>query len=176
VSGKTGTTENYGDAWFVGWTRDYTVAVWVGYPDRFKAMKTDFRGDPVSGGTYPAGIWKTFMEQVLKVDPPSQSERDDKEREPDVPGVMPTPGALPSAPSTAAPSAPATTGQGGGPDDGGGTDGGAPAQEEVPATGGTTPDTGADAGTGETPVAPVDPGAQAAPDGQAAPADPGVQP
>src|SRR5215207_6348056 len=33
VAGKTGTTENYGDAWFVGWTRDYTVAVWVGYPN-----------------------------------------------------------------------------------------------------------------------------------------------
>ena len=33
VSGKTGTTEGYGDAWFVGWTKEYTVAIWVGYPD-----------------------------------------------------------------------------------------------------------------------------------------------
>ena len=33
AAGKTGTTENYGDAWFVGWNSKYTVAVWVGYPD-----------------------------------------------------------------------------------------------------------------------------------------------
>src|SRR3954451_18268713 len=69
VAGKTGTTENYGDAWFVGWTKEYTVAVWVGYPDEFKPMKTEFQGEPVAGGTYPAGIWKTFMESLLKYDP-----------------------------------------------------------------------------------------------------------
>ena len=34
VAGKTGTTENYGDAWFVGFDDKYTVAVWVGYPDK----------------------------------------------------------------------------------------------------------------------------------------------
>ena len=34
VAGKTGTTENYGDAWFVGYTPDLVTAVWVGYPDR----------------------------------------------------------------------------------------------------------------------------------------------
>ena len=69
VAGKTGTTENYGDAWFVGWTKEYTVAVWVGYPDEFKPMKTEFQGEPVAGGTYPAGIWKTFMQALLKIDP-----------------------------------------------------------------------------------------------------------
>ena len=53
IAGKTGTTENYGDAWFVGWTKEYTVAVWVGYPDEFKPMKTEFQGEPVAGGTYP---------------------------------------------------------------------------------------------------------------------------
>ena len=60
VAGKTGTTENYGDAWFVGWTHDYTVAVWVGYPNKLVPMETEFNGEPVAGGTYPAGIWKTF--------------------------------------------------------------------------------------------------------------------
>ena len=55
VAGKTGTTEGYGDAWFVGWTKEYTVAIWVGYPDQFKPMETEFQGDPVAGGTYPAG-------------------------------------------------------------------------------------------------------------------------
>ena len=69
VAGKTGTTENYGDAWFVGWTKEYTVAVWVGYPDEFKPMKTEFQGDPVAGGTFPAGIWKSFMQSLLKIDP-----------------------------------------------------------------------------------------------------------
>jgi penicillin-binding protein 1A len=59
--GKTGTTENYGDAWFVGSAGSLTVAVWVGYPDRLKPMKTEWRGAPVSGGTYPAAIWKQFM-------------------------------------------------------------------------------------------------------------------
>ena len=77
VAGKTGTTENYGDAWFVGWTPEYTVAVWVGYPKKFQPMKTEFRGEPVAGGTYPAGIWKTFMESVLRIDPPPKPKDDD---------------------------------------------------------------------------------------------------
>ena len=34
LAGKTGTTENYGDAWFVGYSPDLVAAVWVGYPDR----------------------------------------------------------------------------------------------------------------------------------------------
>jgi penicillin-binding protein 1A len=65
VAGKTGTTEGYGDAWFVGWTKEYTVAIWVGYPDRFKPMETEFQGDPVAGGTYPAGIFKTFIDSLV---------------------------------------------------------------------------------------------------------------
>ena len=44
VAGKTGTTENYGDAWFVGWTDEITVAVWVGYPDELRPMETEFNG------------------------------------------------------------------------------------------------------------------------------------
>ena len=38
-----------------------TVAVWVGYPDRLKPMETEWRGEPVAGGTYPAAIWRQFM-------------------------------------------------------------------------------------------------------------------
>jgi penicillin-binding protein 1A len=59
--GKTGTTENYGDAWFVGSAGSLTVAIWVGYPDHLKPMETEWRGEPVAGGTYPASIWRTFM-------------------------------------------------------------------------------------------------------------------
>jgi penicillin-binding protein 1A len=65
VAGKTGTTENYGDAWFVGYTPQLVVAVWVGYPDTLRPMLTEFRGQPVAGGTYPAQIWKSFMETAL---------------------------------------------------------------------------------------------------------------
>jgi membrane peptidoglycan carboxypeptidase len=65
VAGKTGTTEYYGDAWFVGYTPQLAVAVWVGYPDRLKPMETEYNGDPVAGGTFPALIWKTFAKSAL---------------------------------------------------------------------------------------------------------------
>jgi penicillin-binding protein 1A len=64
IAGKTGTTDNYGDAWFVGYTPELVVAVWVGYPDALKPMLTEFGGEPVAGGTLPAMIWKAFMEKV----------------------------------------------------------------------------------------------------------------
>ena len=64
-AGKTGTTENFGDAWFVGYVPQLVVAVWVGYPNKLQPMLTEFHGQPVAGGTYPALIWKAFMEQAL---------------------------------------------------------------------------------------------------------------
>ncbi len=67
VAGKTGTTSNYGDAWFVGWTPQMTTAVWVGYPNGLVSMANDFRGGPVEGGTYPAIIWHAFMAQALQI-------------------------------------------------------------------------------------------------------------
>jgi penicillin-binding protein 1A len=65
VAGKTGTTENYGDAWFVGYTPQLVTAVWVGYPTKLVPMLTEYHGSAVAGGTYPALIWKSFMEQAL---------------------------------------------------------------------------------------------------------------
>jgi penicillin-binding protein 1A len=65
VAGKTGTTENYGDAWFVGYTPQLVAAVWVGYPNGLRPMLTEYNGDAVAGGTFPALIWKTFMERAL---------------------------------------------------------------------------------------------------------------
>jgi penicillin-binding protein 1A len=65
VAGKTGTTENYGDAWFVGYTPQLAVAVWVGYPSELRPMLTEYHGEAVAGGTYPALIWKSFMEKAL---------------------------------------------------------------------------------------------------------------
>ncbi|MCW2958116.1 MAG: hypothetical protein JWP18_919, partial [Solirubrobacterales bacterium] len=77
AAGKTGTTENYGDAWFVGFTEKLTVAVWVGYPDKLIPMKTDFEGGPVEGGTFPALIWHDFMAPTIDL----LAERSAKERE-----------------------------------------------------------------------------------------------
>jgi penicillin-binding protein 1A len=67
AAGKTGTTENYGDAWFVGWNEQMTVAVWVGYPDRLTPMLTEFGGEPVAGGTYPSLLWRDFMVQAMAI-------------------------------------------------------------------------------------------------------------
>jgi penicillin-binding protein 1A len=67
VAGKTGTTSSYIDAWFVGYTPQMTVAVWVGYPNSGKPMATDYYGKPVEGGTFPAVIWRDFMVSALQV-------------------------------------------------------------------------------------------------------------
>lgn len=58
AAGKTGTTDEYTDAWFVGYTPTLCTGVWVGY-DR---KKTIFRG--ATGGTVAAPIWAEFMKQV----------------------------------------------------------------------------------------------------------------
>jgi penicillin-binding protein 1A len=74
VAGKTGTTENYGDAWFVGYTPQLVTAVWVGYPNRLVPMLSQFHGDAVAGGTFPAEIWREFNKTALpylKDDPES---------------------------------------------------------------------------------------------------------
>jgi penicillin-binding protein 1A len=66
-AGKTGTTEQYGDAWFVGYTPQLVTAVWVGYPKSLRFMETEFHGEPVAGGTFPALIWRSFMESALRI-------------------------------------------------------------------------------------------------------------
>jgi penicillin-binding protein 1A len=58
LAGKTGTTSDYKDAWFVGYTGGFVAAVWVGKDDN-----TAMRG--VTGGGAPAAIWKGFMEAAL---------------------------------------------------------------------------------------------------------------
>ena len=61
VAGKTGTTSNYVDAWFVGYTPTMTVAVWVGYPNSGKPMTDLYYGRPVEGGTFPAVIFHNYV-------------------------------------------------------------------------------------------------------------------
>jgi len=67
VVGKTGTTTNYADAWFVGWTPQLTTAVWVGFPDRLVPMATLYNGGPVEGGSFPAIIWHDYMSEALTI-------------------------------------------------------------------------------------------------------------
>ncbi len=55
--GKTGTTDDNGDAWFCGATDEVTACVWVGYADTVTSMLTEYAGAPVDGGTFPALIW-----------------------------------------------------------------------------------------------------------------------
>ncbi|MGH3170660.1 MAG: transglycosylase domain-containing protein, partial [Trebonia sp.] len=64
AAGKTGTTSNYTDAWFVGYTPKLSTAVWVGYPNSTKSMN-DINGlGPGYGGTLAAPIWRQFMESA----------------------------------------------------------------------------------------------------------------
>ncbi len=58
LAGKTGTTSDYHDAWFIGFTGGFTAAVWTGRDDN-----TAMRG--VTGGAAPAEIWRDFMAASL---------------------------------------------------------------------------------------------------------------
>lgn len=60
VAGKTGTTQNYGDAWFVGFVPQLSTAVWVGNPEKIEPM-TNVHGRKVSGGSFPTSIWAQVM-------------------------------------------------------------------------------------------------------------------
>src|SRR5207302_4515414 len=64
AAGKTGTTDNHADAWFCGYTPNLDTTVWVGYP-RAEIPMTDVHGIAVAGGTFPATIWRLFMQAAL---------------------------------------------------------------------------------------------------------------
>jgi penicillin-binding protein 1A len=64
MAGKTGTTENYGDAWFIGYVPQLSTAVWVGYPDGTIPM-TGVHGIAVTGGSFPARIFRSYMRDAL---------------------------------------------------------------------------------------------------------------
>jgi penicillin-binding protein 1A len=166
AAGKTGTTENSGDAWFVGFNERWTVAVWVGYADKLKPMLTEFAGAPVEGGTFPALIWHDFMTEANAIaDERNAKERARKGLPPKAPEdqtttvtpapVIPTkPAPVPeggdTAPPAPAPTAPGTSGTGTG---GGGTGGGSggtttqPPTQTTPPAGDGTGGTGTSGGT-----------------------------
>ena len=90
VAGKTGTSEDYRDAWFVGYTRHSVTAVWTGYihadepvldddgnptfnddgtPAMMIPTMENVRGVKVTGGTFPAAAWQRFMKPLSLADP-----------------------------------------------------------------------------------------------------------
>ncbi|HEX6596380.1 MAG TPA: penicillin-binding transpeptidase domain-containing protein, partial [Acidimicrobiales bacterium] len=64
MAGKTGTTENYGNAWFIGYVPQLATAVWVGHPEGDTPM-TNVRGQSVTGGSFPARIFSSYMREAL---------------------------------------------------------------------------------------------------------------
>jgi penicillin-binding protein 1A len=64
LAGKTGTTENYGNAWFVGFVPQVATAVWVGHLEGDVPM-TNVHGRSVAGGTFPASIFAATMRAEL---------------------------------------------------------------------------------------------------------------
>jgi penicillin-binding protein 1A len=63
-AGKTGTTDNYADAWFSGYTPRLVGTVWIGYPSGEIPM-LDVHGIAVSGPTFPAQIWHLYMDTAI---------------------------------------------------------------------------------------------------------------
>ena len=69
VAGKTGTTQDYRDAWFVGFTADIVVAIWLGNDDNTPT-------DRVTGGDLPARVWHDFMTAAYQLDSVPQKKKD----------------------------------------------------------------------------------------------------
>ncbi len=60
AAGKTGTTDDHADAWYVGYTRDLSTAVWMGYP-KGEIPMLSVHGQAVAGSTFPVPIWHAYM-------------------------------------------------------------------------------------------------------------------
>ena len=69
VAGKTGTGEQWRDAWFVGSTPQLTTAVWVGFPQSERSMVPPLTREKVTGGTWPAQIWGLYAGAALAETP-----------------------------------------------------------------------------------------------------------
>ncbi|MDZ7723959.1 MAG: penicillin-binding transpeptidase domain-containing protein [candidate division KSB1 bacterium] len=66
-AGKTGTTNDYRDAWFIGFTPRLVCAVWVGYDDN-RPMKTKWNSG-VTGAVAALPVWTRFMKQAMQNEP-----------------------------------------------------------------------------------------------------------
>jgi penicillin-binding protein 1A len=154
AAGKTGTTDNNSDAWFVGYTPQFTAAVWMGDWERSDVYMNNVGGRRVSGGSYPAEIWAAFMQPAHQNLPVVQFIAPDERQWPGAQKIdefgrsysrdfaeRSTPR---TSPGTTAPASPEST---------------------PPATGGATGATVAPAVGPDTPVQPVPPAPDPAPPG-----------
>lgn len=71
AAGKTGTADDYRNAWFVGHTPDLAAAVWIGHRDKNRPLHNVHGVGSVTGGTIPAQIWAAFMKFALEKIAPS---------------------------------------------------------------------------------------------------------
>ncbi|MBV9410379.1 MAG: PBP1A family penicillin-binding protein [Acidimicrobiia bacterium] len=95
VAGKTGTAEDFHDAWFVGYTPQLATAVWMGSP-KAEVPMTDVGGISVQGGSYPAQIWGAYMTDALA-------------GQPAIPFPQPDYSLIPAAQTIGSPPAPTTS-------------------------------------------------------------------
>ena len=65
IAGKTGTSQEHRDAWFVGYTPEFVAAVWVGFPEGLVSMEYPATPYNITGGTWPAQIWSRFAAGAL---------------------------------------------------------------------------------------------------------------
>src|SRR5207253_3865223 len=116
AAGKTGTTSNYADAWFVGYTPQLSTAVWMGSPTGTEDKMTNVGGIRVTGGSYPARIWQAYMGPAMAgLDPlafPEPEEPAAKGEYLHIPGEADRPRPRPRPTTTVAPTD--TTGSGNG--------------------------------------------------------------
>ena len=102
--GKTGTTDNNGDAWFCGATADITACVWVGHADTNEPMLTEYAGGPVDGGTFPAEIFADVVNAYAVIAESEESESSDDATAPtDTETITPTTTEPSTAPADEAP-------------------------------------------------------------------------
>ena len=69
AAGKTGTGQQWRDAWFVGFTPELATAVWVGFPEAQRSMVPPATRTRVTGGSWPARIWQLLMSSALAATP-----------------------------------------------------------------------------------------------------------
>ena len=121
VAGKTGTSENFFDAWFIGFTPQMVTGVWMGYGDGGKTLDGLLNiGSRTQQGPLapPPIVWQTYMERLLRDKPvkkfegidvqqtsaPSGDPRTASSGDPPLPGVAPpqvmAPAPLPGEPAT----------------------------------------------------------------------------
>lgn len=91
VAGKTGTAEEWSNAWFVCSTPELTTAVWVGFPEDNRSMVPPETRTRVTGGTWPAQIWQLYQGAALAEVPISTFPEPDRSAV-----VTPEPAAVPT--------------------------------------------------------------------------------